>query len=195
MAVTGTSTTLGYASLDLGRRTSRLQDEVATAAAQVRAYERSGELLIPGSSVTTRIRYRVGRDGELIPTETRVTTVPKDESYDKAEGDRRGNGRRYFELQGDGAAATLAGLVQPKPLLSPADEVALYANAATGVQEGEAVAEDGTPIAVEIFTPQSDERTAQVLALASRAQASVASLYARNNDIVYNVTPYSELAA
>ena len=210
MAVATTNTR--YA-LDAGSqasllRSARVQDEPA--AAQLRTQlENAGERLLPGSTVTTRTRYTVGRDGQLITVDTKVTTSTKENEYGAlADANDRRRGRKYFELQGDNANASLASLSQPRPLLSPSDELQLYAARDSDllvtpsltsalISSGNAVAEDGSDVAVEIIRPldDNDERSAQILALTLRAQASAASVYARNNDIVFNVTPYSELAA
>ena len=120
----------------------------------------------------------------------------------------------------DERTPTLKSLVPAKAQLSPADELATFAatsgtqsrsvigadaqaaqlQLALGVNSGEAVAEDGSAVEVEILAPQAqaqtvDTNSALVLTLQSRAQAATAALYARNSDVVFQSYPLSQIAA
>lgn len=158
-----------------------------------------------GTTITARYQYRVADDGSLIPLQTQISTNSQTE--DARQGDRRSG--RFFQRNGNERAPTLANLVQPRARLSPTDEVALFAVRGITNPLRTQVLEQSTALASQptIFTPVQDENgnavEAEVIALPSRvddqrtarAQVAVAGLYARNNDIVYNVTPISRLAA
>lgn len=160
----------------------------------------AGEHLVPGTTVTARTRYKVAPDGSLVATDRRVT-VHADEQAAASDADGRRSSRRAFDRQ-----ETLANLLPPRASLSPADELALFgegngAESATNpplitrVAVGQATAEDGSPIAVDIIRPQAEFDQLAFKTLAAQAQGSAAARYAHNNDIVFNVSSYTQIAA
>lgn len=183
----------------------------------------AGQRLQPGTTIIARFQYKVGQDGSLFPTQTDLTTETNSAELSpiKRDGQRRpGNFLRQFASEQ--RQQTLADIAKPRPQLSPSDEIRLFAAASDNLRNplaaatdigvaqtvasatlfGQAVDEQGTAVNVEILPPQgaaNNEITTpqgtRVLSLAARAQASVASLYARNNDVVYNAEPLSQLAA
>lgn len=158
-----------------------------------------------GTTVTARYQYKVAADGSLVPLQTQITTdAPTDAGR---VGDRR-NGRPSQRNNGE-RLATFADLLRTRVKLSPSDEVALFAVRGNAVQAREEAIQQSQTITANItaLAQASDENgnavEAEVITLRSRtedirqqrAQVSVAGLYARNNDIVYNETPVSRLAA
>ena len=210
MPISTTSSSLNSASANAGRQSALLQSarsQEDAAAAQLRAQLASnGNVLAPGTKVTARIQYTVDKDGKLNQTSSEITH--------EVSGDEKQGGSRQFLQQQQQAPSdqTLASLERPHPLLSPSDEVALFAdqssqstatNATTentstlSISQGEGVAEDGSSVDVEIIAPQiaQDHTDSAQLLVLPQLQAQVASLYARNNDIVFSATPLTELAA
>lgn len=158
-----------------------------------------------GTIVTARYQYRVGVDGNLLPIETQITTTPSRDGG-RVEGDRRTN----RQLQRDDRRPSIADLLRPRPSLSPSDELAVFAAIDGRGQGAEDIAqqqglltnpsstlaaevsdETGQPVEAEVLTFRPRGRDARQ----QQAQVAVASLYARNNDVVYNVSPISQLAA
>ena len=145
-----------------------------------------------GSIITARYQYKVGPDGGLVPIETQVThEAAKDDPFA-----RRG-GRQQRQQY------TFNDLVRPRAELSPSDEMALFAGedavtgevAAVAPSAAEAFDGEGQPVEAEIIPPKSAEVATAFSKFTSQVQFAVASLYARNNDIVYNVSPIAQLAA
>lgn len=150
--------------------------------------------LKPGTTVTRQTQYTVDTNGRL---------------------QRTGSQLRIGEQQNDNASpsnlpfvvpappATLAELQKPKPQLSPTDEALLFdSDSIEGGINGQsrrffdqdgAQDENGQTVEVEILSPDVADR--ELPALASQRQARASSLYARNNDIVYNVEPQIAFAA
>lgn len=219
MSVSATSYTFSPSTADAlrfsaaGARERRPRFDDATE--QVRdSLSRQASALEPGSIVTARYQYRVGPDGALLPIETRITTESADSALTNRdlEGDARPD-RRALRQQRDERPQSFADIARPRPQLSPAEEVVLFAvasreevarpraplgaSAPASPAQGEAVAEDGSAVDVEILTANtlignaSDARAA----IAAQAQTTVATLYARNNDIVYNAGSSTRLAA
>jgi hypothetical protein len=159
----------------------------------------------PGTTVTARYQYRVADDGSLVPLQTQISTNVQPD--DSRLGDRRSG--RFSQRNSNERAPSLADLVQPRASLSPTDEVALFAVRSSAGQTRAQVLEQSparlsTPIArTQVLDENGDSVEAEVITLptrgedqrVARAQSAVAGLYARNNDIVYNVTPISRLAA
>ena len=150
--------------------------------------------LKPGTIVTKQTQYTVDSNGRL---------------------QRTGSQLRIGEQQNESASptnqpvvvsappATLAELQKPKPQLSPTDEALLFdADSIEGDLGGQARRffnrsgaqdENGQAVEVEILSPDLADR--ELPTLASQRQARASSLYARNNDIVYNVEPQIAFAA
>lgn len=159
----------------------------------------------PGTTVTARYQYRVADDGSLVPLQTQISTNVQPD--DARQGDRRSG--RFFERNSNERPQSLAGLLPPRASLSPTDEVALFAVRSSTGQTRAQVLEQSTSLSsspairAQVQDENGDSVEAEVIALPSRAddqrvaraQLAVAGLYARNNDIVYNVTPISRLAA
>jgi hypothetical protein len=171
----------------------------------------------PGSVITAKYQYKVAADGSLYPTQTRITTeAAEPESLrDKRLGEKRRNPNR----EADGRQATLANISRPRPELSPADELALFAmgaqsrlssigassdNALAAVTaalvQGEGEDAAGNPIETEILPPQTrgegaENVAAPLINLSARAQQAVSSLYANNSNAVYNVNAQAFIAA
>lgn len=146
--------------------------------------------LAPGARVSARFDYVVGENGQLQPTSTRIT-LGEDKDTTSGQSQRRANGRA------DGRQPSFSDLHSPRATLQPADEMALFALPEGGRMDGQASTtaqdETGTAIAVEILTGAAP--SAQSDALADRRRQEISQLYARTNDIVYNVTPALQLAA
>lgn len=161
-----------------------------------------------GTTITARYQYRVAEDGSLVPLQTQITTeAPKDGP--QAETNRR-NGRNLQRR--DDRQPTFADIARARVTLSPSEELAVFGAVSNGGQTTQQAAfeqqlvtafsplniaaqasdENGQPVEAEVLTFRRENAdTAQQ----QRAQYSVATLYARNNNVVYNVTPISQLAA
>lgn len=184
-------------------------------AAQLRQANAEQSKFAVGSTITARYQYKVAEDGSLVPIQTQITTdVPRDERQGLAQ-----QGRRYprQSLRDGERPPSFNDLATPKPLLSPSDEISIFAQLTQPVSSSvgnetladlpplaslmlvatsvaEAVDENGETVQAELLapeTPPSENR----LSFTPRAQYSVATLYARNNDVVYNMTPIAQLAA
>ncbi len=159
----------------------------------------------PGTTVTARYQYRVADDGSLVPLQTQISTNVQPD--DARQGDRRSG--RFSQRNSNERPQSLAGLLPPRASLSPTDEVALFAVRSSAGQTRAQVLEQSTSLSsspairAQVQDENGDVVEAEVITLPSRpedqrvarAQLAVAGLYARNNDIVYNVTPISRLAA
>lgn len=159
----------------------------------------------PGTTVTARYQYRVADDGSLVPLQTQISTSVQPD--DARRGDRRSG--RFSQRNSNERAPTLADLRSPRARLSPTEELALFAERSSAGQARPQVLEQSASLSSELALPaqvqdeNGDIVEAEVITLPSRtesqralrAQGAVAGLYARNNDIVYNVTPVSRLAA
>jgi hypothetical protein len=186
--------------------------------------------LSPGTTVTARYQYTVGADGTLVPTQTQITTQTNEADDAVTRDGTGKQSRQALSGQGDTRRQSFGDIAKPRAQLSPSDELALFSSLAAaddtdGGQPpvlgssssssavstagqvanaapipGEAVADDGSKVDVEIFTSSaqlaaSSQNSAQVLDISARTQQSaVAALYARNNDLVYS-TPQAQLAA
>jgi hypothetical protein len=187
------------------------EDAVAN---QLRASFGDG-LAEPGTVITANYQYRVGGDGALYPIQTNITTEAAQrpdlaQNYpDRPDSHKRSNDPRR---QSNGHSATLADVTRPRPELSPSDELSLFSdvnlatrlssippadsNAAATVvsatMQGEAEDANGAKIDMEILPSKMHGTNAQETGtemvsgnLASRAQQTVANLYARNADAAY----------
>ena len=173
--------------------------------------------LAPGSTVTAQLRYNVGPDGLLIPAQTQVTTT-KPTTANPATRDSSNRRSPSSSSQNGSPSRQLAQLAPVKAQLSPVDEVALFGqneedNAthadsapqtadhnAPLVTQGQAVAEDGSNVDVDIIAPATltaaNQNIPQTPSLIARAQvAAAAFLYARNNDITFSGPALTSLAA
>lgn len=159
-----------------------------------------------GSTITARYQYRVGDNGALIPVQTQITTDAPENSQSAFVARR--NARQALRDDEGRAPPSFRDLSRPRPQLTPSDELQLFAFYAkpymptpVSVSAGkissqislsptqlEASDEQGEAVEAELIAPPTGYNKAQ-------AQFSVATLYARNNDVVYNVTPISQLAA
>lgn len=210
MSVSSTYTNYNYASLDASRLASARAAEEA--AEQVRSnIADQASRLEPGTTVTARYQYKVGADGTLVPTETQITTEANDADAVTRDGDNKQRSRQALTRQNEERQQSFGDIAKPRALLSPADELALFASIASESESasessainapiaGEAVASDGSKVEVEIFTAgtplAANQGSAQVLDLTARVKSSVAALYARNNDLVFSVNPAAQLAA
>lgn len=204
MTTLNTSLNFNFASSEAARIAQGERAAQETIANQLRQ-SASGAAFVAGTTITARYQYRVAADGSLVPLQTQITTdAPADAGR---VGDRR-NGRAPSRNNGE-RLPTLANLLRPRANLSPSDEVALFAVRDNAVQAREVAIQQSQAVTASItrLAQASDENgdavEAEVITLRSRgedirqqrAQVSVAGLYARNNDIVYNVTPISRLAA
>ena len=192
----------------------QLRGQEDAVASQLRASFGDG-LAEPGTVITANYQYRVGVDGALYPIQTNITTEAiqrpdlAQHHADKHDEQKRSNEARR---QSNGNSATLADVVRPRPELLPSDELSLFSDvnlatrlssippadgnvAATVVSatmQGEAEDAYGAKIDMEILPSKiqgvnAQETGAEVVSgnLASRAQQTVANLYARNADAVY----------
>ena len=213
-AMAGLSTAASYAFLNpealRASQAQQLRGQEDAVANQLRASFGDG-LAEPGTVITAKYQYRVGADGALYPIQTKITTEAAQQpesALDKQANQKRSNDSRR-------QSNTLADVTRPRPELSPTDELSLFSDinlvtrlssippannnvAATVVSstvQGEAEDANGEKVDVEILPPQAQASTAQETGtevasgnLASRAQQTVANLYARNAD-----APYSEI--
>ncbi len=171
--------------------------------AQLRQAEQQGKLAV-GTVITARYQYKVGADGALLPTQTRITTTAPDEQPAYRRGQRPGTRQEAADRQ-----PSFQDLSRPKAELSPTEELALFAAvsesaapelaaAAPAPAMAEVTDEQGRVVEAQILTPGDAPETAAppaALNIAARAQFFAANLYARNNDVVYNVTPITQFAA
>ena len=202
-----------FASAESSRIASASQGADESIAAQIRQAAANSPYQV-GTTITAKYQYKVGDDGSLIPQQTQITTTaPDEDAYNNSSGGRQ---RAY---QNDDRRNSLSDLVNPKPELSPTDEVSLYASAAspdakpvdvtpavsaTAPVQAEVLDENGESVDAELITGNSaGEAEAEQPAssgsfmslLAQRAQTAAANIYARNSDIVYSTTPIAQIAA
>ena len=201
----------GFASSEAARIASADRGAQDSIADQIKQASANSPYQV-GSTITAKYQYKVGTDGSLIPQQTTIThTAAEDEqSYN---GGGRGRANRDDSQQ----RASLNDLVNPKPELSPTDEVSLFATAASAqtqpvdvtptvaatTQQAEVLDENGESVDAELITGNTSESEAEqpgnngsfLSLLAQRAQTAAANLYARNSDIVYSTTPIAQIAA
>ncbi len=167
-----------------------------------------------GATITARYQYKVAEDGSLIPLQTQITTDVREEKQGLA--NNRRNSRQTSRESGSDREASLRNLRLPRAQISPSDEAALFAVAGQAVPSStgeamdsaslaaaanakstyaEVVDGDGFPVQAEILTPQNGRLDSGALNNAAQTKFSVATLYARNNDIIYSVAPIARLAA
>ena len=202
----------GFASSESARIASAERGAQDSIAEQIKQASANSPYQV-GSTITAKYQYKVGTDGSLIPQQTTIThtAAEDDQSYN---GGGRGRANRDDERR-----ATLNDLVNPKPDLSPTDEVSLFASAvasqaepvdvtptvsAAPVQQAEVLDENGETVDAELITNSSTSEseaeqpannTSFLALLAQRAQTAAANLYARNSDIAYSTSPIMEIAA
>lgn len=157
----------------------------------------------PGSTVVARTEYTVTANGALVPKSTAITVgnATGADALDGSDG-KLGVGT-YTAPAADPRPLRFNDLAKPRALLSPEDEALLFdADSVEGGLDGQARRffdesgaqdENGDAVAVEILSPDVADR--QSPSLASQLQARISNLYARNNDIVYNVEPIIAFAA
>jgi hypothetical protein len=160
---------------------------------------------VVGTTITARYQYKVAEDGSLVPLQTQITTdIPKDGAQADA------NRRPGRNLERNNRQPTFADIARPRATLSPSDELAIFGENTRGANEAPQTAleqqlenagsptlalvsdENGQPVEAEVLTFRRENSNA---AQQKRAQYSAAALYARNNDVVYTVSPISLLAA
>ncbi len=159
--------------------------------------------LKPGTTVTARTEYTVTANGSLVPKSTAITvgnTVGTD-ALDGSDG-KLGVGT-YTAPAADPRPLRFNDLARPRALLSPDEEASLFdADSIEGGLDGQsrrffdgagAQDENGDSVAVEIISPDLADR--ELATLANQQQLRVSNLYARNNDVIYNVTPAIAFAA
>ncbi len=158
--------------------------------------------LAPGATVTARTRYKVGTDGELVVTDRKIT-ISTEEQASASDADGRRSSRRAFERD---SQQTLANLAKPQPQLSPSDELALFGEGeafesvtepplVSRIVTGQATAEDGSSIPVDIIRPGAEAALQTLKSLSAQVQASAAARYARNSDAVFGVSSLTQFAA
>jgi len=207
MTILGSALNYNFASAEAARIAQAergAQETIATQLGQAGA----ASPFVVGTTITARYQYKVAEDGSLVPLQTQITTdIPKDGS--PTDPNRR-NGRNLQRR--DERQPTFADIARPRVSLSPSDELAVFGAFSNGGQTTQQAAlqqqlaaafsplnitaqasdENGEPVEAEVLTFRRENTNA---AEQRRAQYSVATLYARNNDVVYNVTPISQLAA
>lgn len=153
-----------------------------------------------GSTITARYQYKVGQDGSLIPLSTQITTEAPIDAKVTGLTARRQRYKPEDEL--DERRPSFGDLARPKATLNPSDEVTLFASLVD--DQAEITAKPTSPIAAEVFDDLGAPVAAELIAPQAKDNAprtnvnanfAVASLYARNNDIVYTVTPIAQFAA
>lgn len=179
-------------------------------AANLRQTAQDGKYAV-GATITARYQYKVAQDGSLVPTQTQITADAPDDAL--ADSGRRAPRRSYRE---DDRQPKFTDFLKPRAQLSPSDELAIFAAFASvptpfGIPlkaqfstagfitqtTTQATDESGETVEAELITPTTSNATnaAAQGAFAARAQTAVAGLYARNSDIIYNITPVAVLAA
>lgn len=157
--------------------------------------------LKPGTNVTARTEYTVAANGALVPKSTSISVgnATSAETLGNANGASGG----LFTPAVQAPPLSFADLAKPRPKLSPDQEALLFdADSVEGGLDGQARRffdnagaedENGETVAVEILSPDVADR--ELPTLASQQQARVSNLYARNNDVIYNVEPAIAFAA
>ena len=204
------------ANAEQANRFARLEQATLDAANALR-FSAAGSSLAVGSTITARYQYKVAADGALLPlTHDIIAEPPRDQARREEAVDRRKQRQPGRDGLEEGRAR-LGYLARPRASLSPSDELAIFAalNADDRPQPAQglsslaphaklahtpgvvdAVDENGEAIDASLLTYSPGAAKDFVSpSLATRAQIQVAGLYARNNDIVYNATPISQLAA
>lgn len=151
--------------------------------------------LEPGSKVSARFDYTVDAAGKLKAAGVSVK-AGIDEIEDAVERDAQEKRNYQFAEE---RKRSFSDLLRPRALLSPSAESQLFAkqvlNDTLEQPDITASEEDGTPVEVELFTPQGQSVSTKVVDLTSRLQRAASDLYARNNFVVYNVDPEVAFAA
>lgn len=150
--------------------------------------------LKPGATVTRQTNYTVDTNGRLRKTGSQVTINEPSQP----------DGALLTAIPfATPAPGSLAALSRAKPQLSPSDEAQLFdADTIEGNVNGQgrrfrdqarAEDENGNAVEVEVLSPDLADR--EPASLRAQKQARASYLYARNNDIVYNVEPQVAFAA
>ena len=207
MTILGSALNYNFASAEAARIAQAERGAQETIAAQLGQTGATSPFVV-GSTITARYQYRVAEDGSLVPLQTQITTdVPKDGAPNEA---NRRNGRNLERR--DQRQPTFADIARARVTLSPSDELAVFGAISNGGQTTQQAALQQQLVTafspLNIAAQVSDENAQAVEAEVrtfrrenadtvqkQRAQYSVATLYARNNDVVYNATPISQLAA
>ncbi len=202
-----------FASAEAARvaNAERGADEAVTAQLKQAA---SSSAFQVGSTITARYQYQVAPDGSLIPIQTQITTDAPDDAL--RGGSQRKGGRAYRE---DERRSNLREFLKPKAELTPADELALFADGEApgvtvadlaaqesqqqalktsnqGAVTAEVLDENGNPVEAQILRQNTTQESKSAFnRVAARLQFSVAGLYARNSEISYNITPLASFAA
>lgn len=214
MTTLNSALNFNFASSEASRLAYAERGAEEVVAAQLRQAAEQSKFTV-GATITAKYQYKVAEDGSLIPLQTQVTTDAPDDAL-------RHNGRRNrqsLRQEFGERQPSFKDLSRPHAELSPADEIALFADAerfvpAPGmgqpsmqdVQEytvvaaattanAEVIDESGEQVEAEILTRTPSGPEAKRFSFLPSIQFSVASLYARNNEVVYNATPIAQLAA
>ncbi len=206
MAIGNTSALFTSASSEALRAAYAAQLRSADEAALGLFQAQAGGGIPPGTTLTARTQYKVQSDGSLLPLETSITAESDavGSATDSPNGQKNARNFQNFE---EGAPRSLADILPPKAQLSPSEETTLFAVsvAPAALQPQQAALgsasvlaeEDGQPIEAELILPGEESTTNRTGAtsLADQAHAQASGLYARNNDIIYNVEPVAAIAA
>ena len=216
MTITNPALNFNFAAAEGARLAFEQRGSEEVVAAQLRQAATENNAFKVGATVTARYQYKVAADGSFIPVQTQITTDAPDADKQGLANGRR-NARRPLREDGTDRPPSFADFTPPKPHLSPADEISVFATlaqsissaftqatpragstTAPGIRAAEVVDEDGQFVQAEIFfgpTIGDITREASSTALNSRAQFSVATLYARNHNAQYQVEPVVQFAA
>lgn len=181
---------------DLGRLGQGVNGAFSATHPQTAEFKNQLGNLREGTTISARYDYRVGPNGQLVQTGTTITTR---EAQEREEQQRQ----RQAATQTDDRKQSFSDLAKPKAQLSPFDELALFAGQEDAAEPGAqtitipngAAEEDGTPIEVELLTPELGQNTAPAQSLAARWQQQVSNLYARNFNLGATAFPVIEFAA
>jgi|GEM_PF-5512979 len=150
----------------------------------------------PGATVTAR--YTVGEDGELQLRQFDVGSVKVIDPIGKGDERTTQEQQKKSSEEAPRRNYTFSDIAKPKAILLPSDEATLFSSIQS--QPPLAIAKPSVEqnansniTDIEVESPR--EKSAALNALASQKQQKVASLYARNLDIIYNIIPiYSQAA-
>lgn len=156
-----------------------------------------GSGIKPGTSVRAQYDYTVNEDGKLVQTSASIT-IGGDQQ-------KRQQSAHYPPAQ-DERPQSFANIAKPRADLSPSDETQLFAvNAAAEygvpgsgrpvILRNGAHDQNGDAVDVELITNDGDEPRNDAQTLAAQKQQRIASLYAKNSDVIYNVDPVLQFAA
>lgn len=146
----------------------------------------------PGTTLTAR--YMVEPDGELSLRDVNVVDAAEDATSEQS---GQQSGRQLAAR--DERPASFADFARPRAIMSPSDEIQLFAAPKPAQATLALPSADGTRQYtvgnVTVIEPENSIVATGPLDIAAQQQQRVAGLYARNADITFNVDPaYSEAA-